>query len=90
MGLGDVISTKKGNMATTATICQEILLQNTKKSQEEVNTLLSYHFGEEWFRRHDPKNTMRDHFNKIGLPWEYTTISGRRKKCIRMPKPMMK
>jgi hypothetical protein len=46
---------------------------NTKQAQEEVNTLLSYHFGEERFRRHDPKGVVKDHFNKMGLPWEYTT-----------------
>jgi hypothetical protein len=34
--------------------------------------LLSYHFEEERYRRHEPKNTMRERFNKIGLPWEYT------------------
>jgi hypothetical protein len=42
--------------------------EDTKQAQEEVNTLLSYHFREEWYKRHDPKNIVRDHFNKIGLP----------------------
>jgi hypothetical protein len=46
---------------------------NTKQAQEEVNTLLSYHFGEERFKRHDPKGVVKEHFNKVGLPWEYTT-----------------
>jgi hypothetical protein len=46
---------------------------NTKQEQEEVNTLLSFHFGEERFRRHDPKGVIKDHFNKVGFPWEYTT-----------------
>jgi hypothetical protein len=46
---------------------------NTKKAQDEVNTLLSYHFGEERFRRHDLKGVVKDHFNKVGFPWEYTT-----------------
>lgn len=47
--------------------------ENTKQAQVEVNTVLSYHFGEERYKRHDPKNIVRDHFDKIGLPWEYTT-----------------
>jgi hypothetical protein len=47
-------------------------LENTKQAQAEVNNLLSYHFGEERYKIHDPKNIVRDHFNKIGLPWEYT------------------
>jgi hypothetical protein len=46
--------------------------ENTKHSQEEVNTLLSYHFREEWFQKNDPNNVVRDHFNKMCLPWEYT------------------
>jgi hypothetical protein len=45
--------------------------KNTKQAQAEVNTFSSYHFREERNRRHDPKNTMREHFNKIDLPWEY-------------------
>jgi hypothetical protein len=36
---------------------------NTKKSQDEVDTLLSYHFGEERFRRHDPKKVVKEHFS---------------------------
>jgi hypothetical protein len=35
--------------------------------------MLSYHFGEERFRRHDPKGIVREHFNNIRLPYEYTT-----------------
>jgi len=35
--------------------------------------LLSFHFGEERSRRHDPKRVVKEHFNKVGLPWEYTT-----------------
>jgi hypothetical protein len=64
--------------------------ENTKHAQAEVNTLLSYHFEEERYKRHDPKNTVRENFNKIGLPWEYTTIFGRKKKCTRTPGLMMK
>jgi len=45
----------------------------TKQSQEEIDTLLSYHFGEERFKRHDPKKVIKECFNKIGLPWEYTS-----------------
>jgi hypothetical protein len=33
--------------------------ENTKQAQIEVDILLSYHFGEEIFRRHDPKNTSK-------------------------------
>jgi hypothetical protein len=49
------------------------LFSNTKKIQEEVDILLSYHFGEERFRRHDPKKVIKEHFNKLGVPWEYTS-----------------
>jgi hypothetical protein len=45
----------------------------TKKEKEEVNSLMFYHFGEERFKRHDPKEVVKYHFNKMGLPWEYTT-----------------
>jgi hypothetical protein len=38
----------------------------------EVDILLSYHFGEERFRRHDPMNVVREHFNSVRLPYEYT------------------
>jgi hypothetical protein len=47
--------------------------ENTKQAQEEVDTLLSYHFGEERFKRHDPKGIVKEHFNNIRLPYEYTT-----------------
>jgi hypothetical protein len=46
---------------------------NTKQAQDEVDTLISYHFGEERFRRHDPKKIVKEHFNKLGVPWEYTS-----------------
>jgi hypothetical protein len=29
--------------------------------------------GRSRYVRHDPKNTVRENFNKISLPWEYTT-----------------
>jgi hypothetical protein len=45
---------------------------NTKQAQDEVDTLLSYHFREEIFRRHDLKKVIKEHFNKLGVPWEYT------------------
>jgi len=32
-----------------------------------------YHFGEERFRGDDPKGVLKDYFNKVCLPWEYTT-----------------
>jgi len=35
--------------------------------------LLSFHFGEDRFRRHNPKGVVKQHLNKLGLPWEYTT-----------------
>jgi uncharacterized protein YktA (UPF0223 family) len=37
-----------------------------------VDILLSYHFGEEIFRRNDPRNIVMEHFNSIRLPYEYT------------------
>jgi hypothetical protein len=46
---------------------------NTKKEEGEVNILFSYHFGEERSRRHDPKGVIKEHFNKVEFPWEYTT-----------------
>jgi hypothetical protein len=49
------------------------LFENTKQAQTEVDILLSYHFGEERFRRHDPINIVREHFNSIMRPYEYTT-----------------
>jgi hypothetical protein len=45
---------------------------NTNKEKKESNTLFSYHFGEERFRRHDPMGVIKEHFNEVGLPWEYT------------------
>jgi hypothetical protein len=33
--------------------------ENTKKDQEEVDMLLSYHFVEEGFRRHDLKKVVK-------------------------------
>jgi hypothetical protein len=47
--------------------------KNTKQVQEEVDILLSYHFGEERFKRHDPRNIVREHFNSVKHPYEYTT-----------------
>jgi hypothetical protein len=38
-----------------------------------VDILLLYHFREERFRRHDPKKVIKENFNKIGVPWEYTS-----------------
>jgi hypothetical protein len=49
------------------------LFENTKQVQVEVDMLLSYHFGEERFRRHNPRNIVREHFNNVRLPYEYTT-----------------
>jgi hypothetical protein len=46
--------------------------ENTKQSQSEVDILLSYHFGEEIFMRHDPQNIVKDHFNSMRLLHEYT------------------
>ena len=60
-------------MTTSTYLCRHLLVSNTKQAQEEVNDLMSYHFGEERFKRHDPKEVVKDHFNKMGLPWEYTT-----------------
>jgi hypothetical protein len=47
--------------------------ENTKQAQTKVDILLSYHFGEERFRRHDPKNIVKENFNSMRLPYEYTT-----------------
>jgi hypothetical protein len=41
---------------------------NTKQAQNKVDTLLSYHFGEEIFMRHDPKKIIKEHVNKLGIP----------------------
>jgi hypothetical protein len=49
------------------------LFVNTKQAQEEVDILLSYHFKEERCRRHDPKKVVKKHFNKLGVPWDYTS-----------------
>jgi hypothetical protein len=38
-----------------------------------VDVILSYHFIEERFRRYDPKMVVKEHFNKLGVPWEYTS-----------------
>jgi hypothetical protein len=46
--------------------------ENIKQEQVEVNTIVSYHFEEERYRRHDPKNMVRELLNKICVPWEYT------------------
>jgi hypothetical protein len=49
------------------------LFANMKQDQEEVGILLSYNFREERFRRHDPKKVVKEHFNKLGVSWEYTS-----------------
>jgi len=41
---------------------------NTKQAHDEVDIFLSYHFGEEIFRRHNPKGVVKYHFNKVALP----------------------
>jgi hypothetical protein len=46
--------------------------QNTKQAQTKVDVLLYYKFGEARFRRHDPKNIVKDHFNRMRLSYEYT------------------
>jgi hypothetical protein len=38
-----------------------------------VKTLLSYRFGEERFRRDDPKGVIKYYCKKICLQWEYIT-----------------
>jgi hypothetical protein len=48
---------------------------NTKKAQDEVDVFLSYHFREEIFKRHDPKKVVKEHFTKLGIPWEYTSTT---------------
>jgi hypothetical protein len=37
-----------------------------------VDILLSYHFGEEILRRHDPRNIVKEHFNSVRITYEYT------------------
>jgi hypothetical protein len=44
-----------------------------KQAQEEVDKFISYHFGEERFKRNDPKKVIEENFNKLGVPWEYTS-----------------
>jgi hypothetical protein len=46
--------------------------ENAKQAQGEVDILLSYHFGEERLRRHDPRNIVREHFDSVRLTYEYT------------------
>jgi len=49
------------------------LFENTKHAQTKVDILLSYHFREERFKTHDPKNIFKENFNSMRLPYEYTT-----------------
>jgi hypothetical protein len=44
-----------------------------KQAEDEVNTLLSYGFGEERFRRHDPKKVVREYCIQNKFTWEYTS-----------------
>jgi hypothetical protein len=44
-----------------------------KQAQAEVDTLLSYGFGEECFRRHDPKKVVREHCIQNKYTWKYTS-----------------
>jgi hypothetical protein len=60
-------------MATTLLYIGAYLFPNTKQAQEEVDILLSYHFGEERLGRNDPKKPSKEHLNKLGVPWEYTS-----------------
>jgi hypothetical protein len=45
-----------------------------EQAEDEVNTLLSYGFGEECFRRHDPKKVVREHCIQNKYTWQYTSI----------------
>jgi hypothetical protein len=47
-------------------------LRSIKWAQAEVDTLLSYRFGEERFWRHDPKKVVKDYSSQIKDTWEYT------------------
>lgn len=40
-----------------------------------MDTLISYHFGEERFRRHYPKKVVKEHFTKYIIPLEYTSAT---------------
>jgi hypothetical protein len=44
-----------------------------KQAEDEVNTLLSYGFGEERFRRHDPKKVVREYCIQNKFTWQYTS-----------------
>jgi hypothetical protein len=70
---GDMYRAKKDIWSPLLPYIDIHFFSKTKKAQEEVNTLISYHFGEEIFRRHDPKGVIIDYCNKIGIQWEYTT-----------------
>jgi hypothetical protein len=39
--------------------------ENTKQVEAEVDVFLSYHFGEEIFRSHDPKNIAKENFHSM-------------------------
>jgi len=47
--------------------------ESIKKSQSEVDTLISFHFGEERFLRHDPKEVVKEYCSKHKHTWEYTS-----------------
>jgi hypothetical protein len=69
---GALYQAKKDIWTTLLLYIGNYFFSNTKQVQEEVNTLLFYHFGEEIFRRHDPKGVVKYYFYKIGLQLEYT------------------
>jgi hypothetical protein len=46
-----------------------------KQAQAKVDTLLSFHFGEERFQRHDPKEVVKEYCSKHKHTWEYTSAT---------------
>ena len=63
---------KKGIWPTLPLYIGNYFFVSTKQAQEEVDIFLSYHFGEEIFRRHDPNNIIKENFHNMRLPYEYT------------------
>jgi hypothetical protein len=44
-----------------------------KQAQADVDTLLSFYFGEERFQRYDLKNVVKEYCTKHKHIWEYTS-----------------
>ena len=47
-------------------------IENLKQAREEVSILSSYKFQEVSFRRHDPREKLKEHLQQVRFQWSYS------------------